>query len=268
MPLVTVTRGPTPPSGRLLNFGTRLTIRFDEPYADGVNVYTTKYEAELDTSSLGWKPLGAANGTAFQIPAGADGYPLPPVAFIVEKMVLDDASVIVSRRTQRIYESSVGKWAYGTPAPDVQYVSTADLPATYLQAGDDADALGSGAATDRSVLTADGSGGSAWRSASNMPLEVEAGSAYTPVLADAGKVKQIDNAAAATVTLPPNSSVAFAAGDWIAFSQGGAGTVSFAAGAGVTIRSAGSLTDLSGQWATATAYYMGSDVWLLSGNLA
>lgn len=275
MPLLTVTGGPTPPSGKTFNAAS-LTIRFDEPYADGNQLYPTLYKATLDTSVTGWKPEGAVNGTAFQVPGGADGYPKPPVAFITERQELADGSTVTSTWQQRIIESSSGAWAYGTPAENALYVSQSDLPASYLQPGDDADTLGSGAATNGQVLTADGSGAAAWEDAptgsgsgdGNMPLEVETTASYTPVLADIGKLKEIEDATAATVTLPPNSGVAFSIGDWIAFSQGAAGTVSFAAGAGVTIRSAGSLTDLSGQWATATAYYLGSDVWLLSGNLA
>jgi len=66
----------------------------------------------------------------------------------------------------------------------------------------------------------------------------QSGTTYTLVLTDAGKDVRCTNASAITLTVPPNSSVAFAIGTVVLFSQGGAGAVTASAGAGVTLRAA------------------------------
>lgn len=66
----------------------------------------------------------------------------------------------------------------------------------------------------------------------------QTGTAYTLVLADAGKDVRCANAAAVALTVPPNSAVAFPIGAWLLFSQAGAGVVTATAGAGVTINAA------------------------------
>ena len=65
----------------------------------------------------------------------------------------------------------------------------------------------------------------------------QTGTSYTLALTDAGKDVRCTNAAAVTLTVPPNSSVAFTVGSVVLFSQGGAGAVTATAGSGVTLRS-------------------------------
>lgn len=91
---------------------------------------------------------------------------------------------------------------------------------------------------------------------------------YTLVLADAGKVVEITAATAANVTIPPNSSVAFPVGTVIEVYQHGAGTVSFVAGAGVTIRSRGGVLNVAGQYGSAALRKRATDEWVLIGDLA
>lgn len=62
--------------------------------------------------------------------------------------------------------------------------------------------------------------------------------AYTLALTDAGKDVRCTNAGPIAVTVPPNSSVPFPLGVLTAISQGGAGTVTVVAGAGVTLQAA------------------------------
>lgn len=66
----------------------------------------------------------------------------------------------------------------------------------------------------------------------------QTGTTYTLVIGDAGKDVRCTNAGAITLTVPPNSSVAFRVGTLIVVSQGGAGAVTATAGAGVTLRAA------------------------------
>jgi len=102
----------------------------------------------------------------------------------------------------------------------------------------------------------------------NLTLNAQTGTTYTLVLADAHKMVTLSNASAITATIPPNSSVAFDVGDQVNLMQLGAGQVTVAAGAGVTLRSAGSLVKTSAQYAVATALKIATDEWVLIGNLA
>src|SRR5690242_10244351 len=69
-------------------------------------------------------------------------------------------------------------------------------------------------------------------------INSQTGTSYTLVLTDAGKDVKCTNASDITLTVPPNSSVAFPVGTWLLFSQGGAGTVTATAGFGVTLNAA------------------------------
>lgn len=91
---------------------------------------------------------------------------------------------------------------------------------------------------------------------------------YTLVLADAGKLVELNVASANNLTVPPNSSVAFPVGTVITVRQYGAGTTTIVAGAGVTIRSRGGLLNMAGQYAEATLTKRGTDEWVLSGDVA
>ena len=102
-------------------------------------------------------------------------------------------------------------------------------------------------------------------------VNAQTGTTYTPVLADAAKMITLNNASAITVTIPPASSIAYTAGSKIDFIQKGAGQVSFAQGSGVTIRSTGATSTapkLRAQYSAATAWYEGSDVWYIVGDLS
>lgn len=98
-------------------------------------------------------------------------------------------------------------------------------------------------------------------------INTQTGTTYTLALADAGKVVEANNASAVTFTVPPNSSVAFPIGTRIDLTQYGAGQLSVAAGAGVTIRSASSNLKLSSQYSGASLYKRAPDEWMLVGDL-
>lgn len=80
-----------------------------------------------------------------------------------------------------------------------------------------------------------------------IPQNTQTGTAYTLVLADRGKVVEMDNAAANTVTVPPNASVAFPIGTIIGVYRAGAGQTTIAAGTGVTVRNAGAISAQYGE---------------------
>ena len=70
----------------------------------------------------------------------------------------------------------------------------------------------------------------------------QTGTTYTLVLTDASKYVSMSNASANTLTVPPNSSVAFATGTRLMVQQLGAGATTIAAGAGVTINAPTTVT--------------------------
>lgn len=99
-------------------------------------------------------------------------------------------------------------------------------------------------------------------------VAAETGTTYTFDINDTDEVLTFSNAAAITVTVPPNSSVAFPVGTFIEIHQIGAGTVTLAPGSGVTINSRGALLDLAGQYAVAGLRKMATDTWSLTGDIA
>jgi hypothetical protein len=98
-------------------------------------------------------------------------------------------------------------------------------------------------------------------------LNAQTGTSYTTVLGDDGKLITLDNGSAITLTIPPNGTVAYGIGTQINIMQLGAGQVTIAPGAGVTIRSAGSKLKTSAQYAVATCVKIASDTWVAVGNL-
>ena len=98
-------------------------------------------------------------------------------------------------------------------------------------------------------------------------VNAQTGTTYTFALSDgsaAGGFPLVtaSNASAQTYTVPPNSSVAFPVGTQIDVTQLGAGLVTFAQGAGVTINSANGLA-MSGQYAAASLIKTATDTWSL-----
>ena len=91
---------------------------------------------------------------------------------------------------------------------------------------------------------------------------------YTLVLTDAGKIVVMNKATANTLTVPPNSSVAFATNTRIDLLQYGAGQTTVAADAGVTIYSSGSKLKLTGQYSGASLWKQGTNTWVLIGDIA
>jgi hypothetical protein len=105
----------------------------------------------------------------------------------------------------------------------------------------------------------------------NIVVNAQTGTSYTTVLADNGKLVTQTNASSITTTIPPNSSVAYPVGAQINFTQLGAGQVTFAQGAGVTIVSTGataSAPKLRAQYSSATAIQTSTDNWLVAGDIS
>ncbi len=100
----------------------------------------------------------------------------------------------------------------------------------------------------------------------NLTLNAQTGTTYTLVLTDNGRLVTLSNAAAITLTVPLNSSVAFATGAVINIQQIGAGQVTVAGASGVTLNGTG--TALRAQWSAASLVKTATDTWTLIGDLA
>lgn len=105
----------------------------------------------------------------------------------------------------------------------------------------------------------------------NLGINAQTGTTYTTVLDDNGKLVTLSNASAITLTIPPNSSVAYSVGAQLNLAQLGAGQVTFAQGSGVTIVSTGATANapkLRAQYSTATAVQTSTDNWLVMGDIS
>lgn len=92
---------------------------------------------------------------------------------------------------------------------------------------------------------------------------------YTFVLADAGQGRRHTSASARIFTVPPNASVAFPIGTALVVRNVGAGVVTLAQGAGVSIRLSGSATASNkslAQWGMVTLIKEATDEWVVIGS--
>jgi hypothetical protein len=90
---------------------------------------------------------------------------------------------------------------------------------------------------------------------------------YTLALIDKRTIVEMNVGSANTVTVPPNSDVAFPTGSEITIFQYGAGKTQILAGSGVTIRSTPG-NYLRAQYAVATLVKRGTNEWILFGDLS
>ena len=100
-----------------------------------------------------------------------------------------------------------------------------------------------------------------------LAINAQTGTTYTFVAADAGKLVTSSNGSAQTISIPPNSSVAFATGTQIIVQNIGSANATLAQGSGVTIQSKDSNKEIDGQYAAATCIKTATDTWSLIGAL-
>ena len=98
-------------------------------------------------------------------------------------------------------------------------------------------------------------------------VNAQTGTTYTLVLTDAFKTVTSSNGSAQTVTIPLNSSVAFAIGDRIDIVMLGSGTTSVTGTSGVTVNGVnGGTGAISAQFAAVSCLKIATDTWILMGN--
>jgi hypothetical protein len=99
----------------------------------------------------------------------------------------------------------------------------------------------------------------------NLDTQTQTGTTYTLVAGDVGEYVTLNNASAITLTVPAS---VFSAGDTVNLVQLGAGQVTVAAGAGMTVNSQGSKMKITGQYGVATLLFTSASVAVLLGNLS
>lgn len=101
-----------------------------------------------------------------------------------------------------------------------------------------------------------------------LSFNAQTGTTYTLVAGDLGKWVTCSNASGITVTVPPS---VYTTGNIINVQQIGAGQVTFAQGAGVTITSTGATSTapkLRAQYSASTVLCTGSNTFTIIGDLA
>jgi hypothetical protein len=101
----------------------------------------------------------------------------------------------------------------------------------------------------------------------DLSINAQTGTTYTLVLGDKNKLITLSNSSAITLTVPTNTSVAFPTGSQINLSQNAIGQVTIVGDTGVTINATPGLK-LRDQYSSATLVKIGTNSWLLMGDLS
>jgi hypothetical protein len=97
-------------------------------------------------------------------------------------------------------------------------------------------------------------------------INANAATTYTLALTDAGKIITSTNASAQTITIPPNSSIAFPIGTQIEVYNLGATVTSVQGGSGVTLNGVSTGTGaLTAQYSAVSIFKIATDTWLMAG---
>ena len=99
----------------------------------------------------------------------------------------------------------------------------------------------------------------------NYTRKIVTAATYTAVLEDRGQLLEFQNAGGTTVTIPPNSSVAFSLGDVLEIISSSSATVEIVGGTGVTIEATGGITSLTSAWQKAQLVKRETNNWVLTG---
>ena len=99
----------------------------------------------------------------------------------------------------------------------------------------------------------------------SLPINSVATTAYTLALSDAYGL--INATTGMTITVPPNSTAAFATGSQVMLYRSAVSSVAITAGSGVTINSPGGADELALQHSIGTLIKIGTNNWLLGGDI-
>ena len=246
--------------------------------ADAVTTLTTGTTNLEVADARDYYILNAAGGTiTINLPAIGDSDGL---LFGFQVSNVDNAISIVRDGTDRINGNAANYSDLTTVGQVVHFIGDNASPDNWLatiisqvsaasatQAGvielaTNAETL-TGTATNRAVTPANTK---ATYSGILRTINAQTGTTYTFVLADAGKIVTSSNSSAQTITIPPNSGVAFAVGTQIDIYNLGAGIASITGGSGVTLNGVSTGTGaMNAQYAAVTIFKTATNTWLMTG---
>jgi hypothetical protein len=167
--------------------------------------------------------------------------------------------------------AQIAAGSVGTAEIATDGVNSAEIATNAVQANEiEANAVGASEIAAGALTAADAAADLATQAeldvvATTISDNAQTGTSYTLVLGDAGLQVSMNNASANTVTVPPNSSVAFPVNTVVQVYQYGAGLTTIVAGAGVTIRAFGGFLASGGRYAVLSLRKRATDEWELSG---
>ena len=232
----------------------------------GASAGTTKYLREDATWAA---PPGSTSGTVTSV-----GLSLPSEITITNSPVTSSGTLTGTWATQTANRVFAGPTSGGAATPGFRALVSADIPSlSYIG--------GSTGSVDNQLLRSDGTGGATAQAtgitvsdANEISgylslLNVQAGTSYTVVAGDSGKIVECSNGSAITVTLPNNLAVGWCC----TLVQSGAGQVTFSAASGAAFHAYSSKTKTAGQYAAVTIYCTTnaggtSAVYQIQGNMA
>ena len=226
-------------------------MRLWEASSNGLNYVGFKAPASL-AASTSWI-LPSADGSSAQVLQTNGSGTLSFVSLMTTAATASVGAYLELKEAANNGTNYIRLQAPATLAADKTYT----LPATDGSNGD--------------RLTTDGSGTLSWSAvttgASYSTVRTQSGTTYTLVLGDAGDYIQTTSTTAVTITVPPQSSVTWAADTEIYFEQNNTGQITIAAGAGVTINSSETLKSFA-RYSVIALKRVASDVWTLTGERA
>jgi hypothetical protein len=101
----------------------------------------------------------------------------------------------------------------------------------------------------------------------DVATNAQTGTTYTLVLADKNKIVELNNAAAIALSVPADDTVNYSTGTQITLLQTGAGQVTIAGVAGVTVNSTPGLK-MRAQWSSVTLLKRAANTWVAMGDLS
>ena len=187
----------------------------------------------------------------------------------VDSIIIDGTNIGHTSDTDAIAISSGGVVTFSqVPLFPADTIETADIQADAVTGAKIADnAIDSEHYTDGSIDTAHIADNQITPAKIAGEVNAQTASSYTLVIGDAFKTLTMTNSGANTVTIPPNSSVAFTVGDRIDIIMAGAGTTSVTGGSGVSVNGITTGTGaIAAQYSAVSCIKTGTDAWLLVGN--
>jgi hypothetical protein len=214
--------------------------------------------------------VGTAADTVGRLAVGTDGHLLTAASGEATGLIfaLDPVTDVVTTKGDIVVATAADTLTRLAAGTDTYILSANSAEATGLQwiANDTGDIEGIVTGTDSGLSGGVTSGTATLRL--KLEFDAETGTTYTLVAGNLNQLVTLNNASAITLTVPPS---VFSAGDVINIAQIGAGKVTLAEGAGVTITSTGATADapeLRAQYSAASIICTAADTFLVVGDIA